>query len=372
MKKILALVLAITTVFALAVPAMAKEKETVLAPTAEFDGNNANFHCNDIEGENGRVWPDLSAYGVTDGKGNGNGNNKDKMAGKFHVTRVGNTTTWTLDETVVCPDPECKRTDWVTFSNNSGVPNGNNVQFQHPFSTRRWITLNIEVIYNLTVPECKVTCRNSKAVCKFNCAGCVCPNENKTHTCTLECYAKGHDCKVANVVLCAPVCGCAKFVSESIVKLVDVKKLIKIADGYTFEHEVPYRWKEGKYVSGAKLINKKLMIRETFYTSVRKTYYVDYEGRGTCKCKCKLVKCNVACKPCDWTPPQPHEHVAVCDNCKSGKGGNHENCERANPENNTNYFCLICGDKVGSWNGNKGWEPDGKPIVCACPVCYGP
>ena len=150
-KKLLAILLVVAMAVTFAVPALAANNgngngngnnKTAAAPVDEFDFdvNNANFHCNDIVGENGRVWPDLTNFGVVDGKGNGGGNNKNKMAGTFHVDRVGDSTTWSLVDVVVCPI--CGSIEWVTFSNNSGVPDGNNVQFQHNGPTKFWLEIN--------------------------------------------------------------------------------------------------------------------------------------------------------------------------------------------------------------------------------------
>jgi len=64
-------------------------------------------------------------------------------------------------------------------------------------------------------------------------------------------------------------------------------------------------------------------------------------------------------------------HVPICDNCKHGEGNNHAKCEKLNPENNTNYFCVNCPEKNGGDN-LIGWVHDGVPygIVgchCGCP-----
>jgi len=342
MKKILALVLAITTLFALAIPAMAGKDPASPVNNFPFDGNNANFHCNDIEGENGRVWPD-----VGDSK-SANGNNKSKTTLVFNVTRVGTSTTWTLDETVKCPS--CESTKWVTFSNNSGTPNGNNVQFQHPAPSRRWIT--VKVTYHLDIPACpEFTCKNDR-VCKYNnaCEGCEpCDYERTPHDCTWSCNA-GHDCPIKGAT-CSYDCEHAK--SESKV-IVNEKHLIKIADGYQFDHKAPVRWNGGKHDAS----QGPRVISELLFKS--KAYDVYYQGKGDCKCRCKLVKCPAkACTGCNWAPEPPspgHVHTPICDNCQNGQGNNHSNCQTLNPENNTNYFCTGCTAKLGSWNENQGWR----------------
>ena len=374
MRKILVLVLAITTIFAFAVPVMAN-KNTTVASTFEFDVNNANFHCNNIVGGgNGRVWPDLTAFGVLDGKGNGSGNNKDKMASKFNVTRVGDSTKWSLNDTVVCPS--CKSEEWVTFSNNSGVPNGNNVQFQHSGPPQRWIT--ISVFYNVEIPECEFTCVNDGAKCDFECSGCECDYEAIEHDCKWDCGVD-HDCPFDADLTCGTVCDCAVSDSE---RIINIRELIVIADGLLFEHTAPDVWKDGDLVTGSP-------ISEILYNDAKFDVY--YVGEGDCECECKLMECDAVCGTCNWPPPPPppppHVHIALCDNCKSGVGkGNHGNCENGNNENKTNYFCLTCD------NGNNGvtklgayiyddktwayedvipsWKPVGSPPgICQCTQC---
>jgi hypothetical protein len=91
----------------------------------KFDFNNAQFHCNAISG-NGRVWPVVPA-------------DMKKFDGKLTFTKAEGTR-WNLSavadkkgaslEMVVCP--VCGSTSWITFSNNSGEPDGKNIQMQHP------------------------------------------------------------------------------------------------------------------------------------------------------------------------------------------------------------------------------------------------
>ena len=89
--------------------------------------NNADFHCN-ADG-NGRVWTTLGKS-VT-----------QKLSVPLHF--VANTgqpvsnqanaaTAWHLvhDNTYICE--ECGSAEWVTFSNNSGLPDGKNIQMNHP------------------------------------------------------------------------------------------------------------------------------------------------------------------------------------------------------------------------------------------------
>ncbi|MCL2665263.1 MAG: hypothetical protein FWE82_06595, partial [Defluviitaleaceae bacterium] len=89
--------------------------------------NNANFHCN--ASGNGRVWTTL-------GK-----NVTQKLNAPLHF--VANTgqpvsnqankqTAWHLVHEKVYICEECGSAEWVTFSNNSGLPDGGNVQMNHP------------------------------------------------------------------------------------------------------------------------------------------------------------------------------------------------------------------------------------------------
>ncbi|MCL2706731.1 MAG: hypothetical protein FWE97_00995 [Dehalococcoidia bacterium] len=89
------------------------------------DFNNAQFHCNAISG-NGRVWPVIPV-------------DMKKFDGKLLFAKADGTK-WNLVgvedkkgvqlDMVVCP--HCGSTEWITFSNNSGVPDGKNIQMQHP------------------------------------------------------------------------------------------------------------------------------------------------------------------------------------------------------------------------------------------------
>ena len=100
----------------------------------KVDKNNANFHCNTFGG-NGRVWPGEAI----DANGKITKHDFKKTAFTFVFNSVPNTTKWTLDDVkdgnnsvglVVCP--ECGSTQWISFSNNSGAPDGKNIQLQHP------------------------------------------------------------------------------------------------------------------------------------------------------------------------------------------------------------------------------------------------
>ena len=300
MKKTIIVILTLVMVFALSVPALANngngngngngnnKAPAVEVMSFEFDVNNANFHCNDIEGSNGRVWPDLTNFGVVDGKGNGGGNNKNKMEIKFNVDRIeSGSTKWKLTDTVVCP--ACGSTDWVTFSNNSGVPNGNNVQFQHSAPTRRYI--NITVVYNLDISECEIVCDYADCDFELDC------DEDCDEDC--DCGCADHTCAEHE---CSIVCECAA--SESQV-IVTERKLIVIADGYYFYHLAPDVWKDGILVEGQ--LNP---ISEILYKSAKYNFY--YVGAGDCECifECDGVPCSCVIVPPPTTPiPGPNDPI---------------------------------------------------------------
>jgi len=339
MKKILALVLALTTVFALAIPAMA-------ADTHVFEDCNATFHCG------GRVWPVIpSAYQVTDSKG--------KTTTSFPVTRVGTSTAWALDDSqgkIVCP--ACGRSDWVTFSNNSGVPNGSNPQFDHDPNKKQ---ITIKVIYKLEIPRCTKTCKYANLPdCVYN---CDCPDpcpylaHFKSHVCALDCKKDAHDsiCGIKNFTPCNPSenCTCEKNVEKTVYK----KTLLIPISGYNFKFTAHKTWSGGVIVAGTNRVIDELLTADA-------TYYFNYKGCGKCKCTCTKPECGVECVPCAFKPICDHDGI-ICDNCKNGKGNNHSNCEFGNPNTTSNYFCLKCAKKVGALKWDKktnlySWEPADK------------
>jgi hypothetical protein len=316
------------------------------------------FHCNDIEdGGNGKT------YIV----------GKDKDYGKFDkktgegliqlAPALGDTTgkIWVpVEDLGVCTS--CGRSDWVSFSNKSGTPDGKNIQLQHPGPSKRYIT--IQVIYNLDVPACDFTCVNADAMCEFECTCDPCPWEAEYpgHTpCDNDCGV-GHDCIFDDPDLdlaCATVCDCEKSISQIIV---NQKVLIVIADGYLFKHTAPETWMGGDYVSGPKVII------DLLFNS--KTYNVYYEGYGDCACECDLVVCEAEClyhgEPSGGDNGCDHEWL--CDSCN---GYWHNHCQHDNRcsdgdnpnDGNYNYFCAFCGEK----NPDGGWKvgDDGRPICYA-------
>ena len=140
-KRFLAVLLALVMIFGMSVNVFAGNDKTTNSFVSEGtlqkqDFNNAQFHCNAVNG-NGRVWPVVP----TDMKKFDGSLVFEKAAGtRWDLSRVCNKDGVGLRE-VVCP--ECGSTKWITFSNNSGVPDGKNVQMQHPGENitiiKKWI-----------------------------------------------------------------------------------------------------------------------------------------------------------------------------------------------------------------------------------------
>ena len=145
MKKLLALVLVFAMALSLAVPAMAASAPKV-EPTELTWTDGFGFHCNKCggngataviyKGDNAAV---IKAIGNIKKQPAGSlvvekGDQKDIFGTKTYpikLERVGTTTEWNLmTEDIVCAT--CGRADWVTYSNNSGVINGKNIQAHHP------------------------------------------------------------------------------------------------------------------------------------------------------------------------------------------------------------------------------------------------
>ena len=145
MRKLVTISLAIAIICAIAVPVMA-------APTANAEPteltwtNGFGFHCNECGG-NGQTTVTYVGKDANVIKAIGNikkqpagsldvlkGDQKDIFGTKvfpIKLDRIGTTTTWNLmTDDIVCAT--CGRTEWVTFSNNSGVINGKNIQAHHP------------------------------------------------------------------------------------------------------------------------------------------------------------------------------------------------------------------------------------------------
>jgi len=360
MRKILALVLAITTVFALAVPAMAN---TGIYYTISVN-NSPTFRCNDGNDSNGnKVEPNVSAFGITNSS---NGN----TTYSFRVVYVDGKR-WQIDDpkgAVTCP--ACGRKDWIVDSNQagSGNPPTGNPTFRHYPNTKQ---ITVKVIYYFEIPKCTAACKYAAGPCDFDCQ-CVKPCKYdanfKSHDCTLDCFGATHDanCRVMNFKQCDPnkKCKCAKNYSKTFEETI----LIPIT-GDIFKHTAPKFWYGGVFVA-----DRDRVINETI--TADKTYEFFYKGSGKCKCRCLEPVCTIECKPCTFKPTCYHKGI-VCDNCKSGKDSNHNNCEFGNPTSASNYFCTACTKKVGAWKWDKKtdkytWEPADKGANAWTPAAWTP
>ncbi|MCL1975139.1 MAG: hypothetical protein FWG61_03115 [Firmicutes bacterium] len=148
MKKFILVAMVIVLALALAIPALAApgngngnsngnvgtQNDYIGGVGVKVDKNNANFHCNTFGG-NGRVWPEQAI----DEHDHITLHDFKKSPFTFVFNHVEGTTKWTLEDVldgttsvgkVVCP--ECGSTLWISFSNNSGAPDGKNIQLQHP------------------------------------------------------------------------------------------------------------------------------------------------------------------------------------------------------------------------------------------------
>jgi hypothetical protein len=363
--------LIITTLLALSIPVMAAND------VADIKAENASFKCNDIEGavapinisfeKNAKITIKLVEGSIAEGK------NK-----------------WVITDTIKCPF--CGRTEWTADNSNKGMPK--DLQFAHPFPTRKYIT--ITVVYHLDVPKCEFNCKYAGKTCNFNCDGCLlCDYPNVKHVCESTCH-KNFACPI-NAAAANP-CNNAKCQHEIIDKTqtISFKKLIAIAGGSKLTAEeiiAPEPWNvdgiKVKFVKWKGTNSSKTFSKLPITGIVKSdtTFDVYYKGDVIvkCKCDCLNVTCDGACKPCTFTP---HTHIAICDNCKK-EGKNHKNCETSNPESTTNYFCVKCPEnkkedlklgqlQKGSWkNVHAAWDPDknkrevnGKILYCQCPVCF--
>ena len=361
MRKILALVLAITTVFALAVPVMA---DTGIYHTFT-NINGPDFRCNDGNDSNGiKVAPNLSAFGITNSS---NGN----TTYSFRVAYVENTTIWELNDPLgVVTCPACGRKDWIVISTPAGKAPSGNPSFKHYPNTKQ---ITIKVIYYLEIPKCTATCKYAAGTCDFDCKcekSCKYDVNFKSHVCTLDCFKDSHDanCRVMNFKPCDPTkkCKCEKKYKKV---MFDETFLIPVT-GYEFVHEAPEKWLGCVIVAGT---NREIKEKITEGT---KTYEFYYKGSGKCKCRCLEPVCTIECKPCTFKPTCYHQGI-LCDNCKSGKDSNHNNCEFGNPTSASNYFCTACTKKVGAWKWDKKtekytWEPADKGANTWTPAAWEP
>ena len=147
-KKIFSCAIAVVMLFSLAIPALASSNsQIVVDPDTRIWQDGFGFHCNIPKG-NGATAVEYTGglKAINDSIAKikkqpvgslvvEKGDQKDIFGTKtFPITleRVGTSTIWDLitGDDIVCGT--CGRTDWVTFSNNSGVINGKNIQVHHP------------------------------------------------------------------------------------------------------------------------------------------------------------------------------------------------------------------------------------------------
>jgi len=89
---------------------------------------NAGFHCN-ANGGNGRVWIDAYDKEYKDNKNEG-------LDGVLVDLIPLEDNYWLLDNQKDYKCPQCGSNVWVSYSNMSGVPDGKNIQFNHPPSIK--------------------------------------------------------------------------------------------------------------------------------------------------------------------------------------------------------------------------------------------
>jgi len=167
MKKFVVILLIASLALALTIPALASNSQIVTNANTRIWQDGFGFHCNAVKGNGATA---VEYIGDNTAIENSIARIKKQPAGSmivqkgdqkdifgtrtFPVTleRVGTTTTWNL----ITDDVECNscgRIDWVTYSNNSGVINGKNIQVHHS-ATPRFPTPPVE--FNSTVTFTKV------------------------------------------------------------------------------------------------------------------------------------------------------------------------------------------------------------------------
>ena len=342
---------------------------------------NVSFHCNDIEGGgNGRVWTGYEGQQTltrsADKQPNGNA-------------------IWTLSGPVCT----CGRTDWVNFSNNSGVPNGNNIQLNHNGPSRRNIT--VTVTYTIFIPECKdivcgfvcneVACEDDCGECTVDKDDCVAPTD-----CDAECNFEA--CGECPDHVCPP-CKCAVNARQVIVNERRTVRFMATnvgpVEGFNFKHEAPATWRGGATASAI----SSRFIDEVLFNS--KAYVIDYRGVGDCTpCDYACAWIAPICVECECEDCVPFDCGLVCDNgvCEPCDGGS---CDKNGPcdcecicegdiqdEECIHVYCPDCGGCVDNGAGCEvndfceGDHPDCcKPCICkdvpppckhllVCSVCY--
>jgi hypothetical protein len=102
--------------------------QTAVDPETRFWRDGFGFHCNTFGG-NGRTA--VTINGQLFRANNQNDNGRNPLMHSW-LDRVGMTTTWTLRTLTDIVCETCGSMEWITYSNNSGVINGRNIQANHP------------------------------------------------------------------------------------------------------------------------------------------------------------------------------------------------------------------------------------------------
>jgi len=108
-KKSIVIFLILAVIIAMLIPVLADGEED--PEIIEITLNNAGFHCGAGQG-NGRVRPEGYTKGL-----------------QVSFERIDETTWKLVGDAYVCP--KCGRTEWVSYSNKSGIPDGKNIQLTH-------------------------------------------------------------------------------------------------------------------------------------------------------------------------------------------------------------------------------------------------
>jgi len=108
-KKSVVIFLILAVIIAMLIPVLADDEGD--PEIIETTLNNAGFHCGAAQG-NGRVRPD----GYSNGQ-------------QVSFERIDETTWKLVGDDYICP--KCGRTEWVSYSNKSGTPDGKNIQLTH-------------------------------------------------------------------------------------------------------------------------------------------------------------------------------------------------------------------------------------------------
>jgi len=268
------------------------------------------FHCNAAKG-NGAT----DVINLINDKVVAKGSQKDVFGVKSNPIALKwdvETTYDLLTNNIECAT--CGRIDWVTYSNNNGVINGKNIQVYHSGSPRYWA----------------------------------------------QAYAK--------------------------LVLIDI---VKDCEGEIVSKDVETVNKSGKYTTDEKAIFN-FDIPEGFdIIKGKNPIIVEFAAiRGQNIDGGKVVAVRITVLPCDCpiippddgeddpkppkNPPCGHVNGAVCDECKEGNGNNCSNCVNVDqPNSNTNFFCIDCGEKVGQKNPSNLTNPNVTWGVqeCSCPKC---